>query len=198
MQIGDYILKNNYSWGSSSDRHDTMVIKMDDSSNIQWAISIGGTEREEVSSVIQKEDGNYIIGINTVSKYLQINCEGEQIPTNGGGWMGNYSSLLLEFNANGELVRNVLLDGENYIVIKRIYKKQNGDYLIGINTNSPEFEIEGKKVIDEENIIIEYERKEQDNPIVTQMLGIHNNKNTITTIARNNENGYIVGADIYR
>ena len=78
-----------YSYGGS----DGIVLKCNKNGRIEWEKTIGGSESDYISSVIETNDGNYVAGGSFVSRLIEI--DNKKITS----FNGNYSGMIFKINA---------------------------------------------------------------------------------------------------
>ena len=57
-----------YTWSKGAGKSDAWVIKLDSNGNMLWNKTFGGDENDEAHSIIQTEEGNFVIAGKTKSK----------------------------------------------------------------------------------------------------------------------------------
>lgn len=86
-----------YHFGTNTDNIDAWILKLDSSGNLQWSKCLGGSFNDQIQSVIQLSDGNYL-------------CAG-YTHSNDGDVSGNYDSTnqysdawLVKLNSTGGII----------------------------------------------------------------------------------------------
>ena len=82
IQVGEYTLTNNGS-------RDVIIIKYSSSGDVEWVKSVGGNDRDEVTSVTEAKDGSIIVGGYFASKNIEV--DGKTLTNNG-----NTDGMILE------------------------------------------------------------------------------------------------------
>ena len=111
---------------------DGMLIKYDLNGKIEWAQGIGGTKNEKINSVMETNDGCYIVGGNFDS--TSVNLGNEIILTNNGS--DNYTDgMLIKFKMtelpNPTVIKAQGIKGEGHSYVSSIDKASDGGYIVG-------------------------------------------------------------------
>jgi len=108
---------------------DIWVVKIDSTGDIEWENCYGGTGYESACSILQTEDGNYIISGTTDSNDLDV--------------LDNHGGLdiwLIKITMNGDLIWQKCFGGSGDDYASTLIKNQEG-YTIGGTTESEDGDI---------------------------------------------------------
>ena len=94
---------------------DVYVVKLDASGNVQWSKAIGGTENDRAYSIVQNEDGSYVVAGSTLSFGI-----------------GNYNIYVLKLDATGQLLWNETLRGAGGAVGTSLVHCNEGGYALAV------------------------------------------------------------------
>ena len=136
-QDGGYILGGYSESSESGDKTtksfglaDYWVLKLDAAGNIQWQKTIGGYGNDELISIIQTQDGGYLLAGNSDSPKSDLKSENS---------FGGKDYWIVKLDPKGEIIWDKPLGGEYTEEVKAIYETKDGFVLFG-QTNSPENE----------------------------------------------------------
>ena len=117
IQVGEYTLTN-------SGNYDGMIIKYNSKGEVEWARSVGGSDRDYIYSVVETSDGGYIVGGYFYSSSIQV---GEYTLTNS----GSYDGMLIKYSSTGEVewARSVGGTGNDYI--ESVFETSDGGVIAG-------------------------------------------------------------------
>ena len=171
---------------------DGFVIKYDENGNEIFADSIGGNGSDKINQIKATKDGGYFIIGNYTSSSITI----------GSFYMENYSnddSFLIKYDKKGEMEYLKSIGGDGYDYIKSIDENENELCLIAGSSNSNEIKLGNNKRIlnvgSYDGTILEFNKDEISNPVVTQIEGIAGRYGQqIYSMENTEDGGYIVGA----
>jgi len=106
---------------------DFWVIKLDNSGNIQWQNTIGGNKTDISYSMVQKNNGNFIIG-----GYSDSDNTGDKIEAN----IGANDYWIVELNNSGVILNQNTLGGIDDEILTSINLNSNGELLLAGASNS--------------------------------------------------------------
>ena len=115
---------------SNHGSYDFWLLKIDESGNIQWQKTYGGTGDDRAYSVIQTSDGGYAIGGSSTS--------------NDGDVVSNHSLMdfwIVKVNNTGVIQWNKNIGGNGNEQCNSIIQETNGDYIVTGFSNSGNREI---------------------------------------------------------
>lgn len=115
---------------SNHGSYDFWLLKIDESGNIQWQKTYGGTGDDRAYSVIQTSDGGYAIGGSSTS--------------NDGDVVSNHSLMdfwIVKVNNTGVIQWNKNIGGNGNDQCNSIIQEANGDYIVTGFSNSGNREI---------------------------------------------------------
>ena len=99
---------------------DMYLVKIDVNGNEEWFNTFGEAESESASSILQTNDGGYLLGGYTSSFRDD----------------GNYDYYLVKTDVNGNEEWSKTFGGEGYDIINSILQTNDGGYLLGGYTSS--------------------------------------------------------------
>ncbi len=187
IQVGDYTLTN-------SGKEDGMLIKYSREGDVEWARSVGGSNSEDIQSVVATSDGGYIAGGNFRSSSIQV---GDYILTNNSSSIGYSDGMIIKYSREGavEWVKSVGGNGVDYIY--SISSTDDGGYIAGGNFRSSSIQVgdyiltNNSSSIDyPDGMIIKYSR-EGDVEWAKSVGG--SDEDSIQSVARTSDGGIIAG-----
>ena len=107
--------------------NDAMLIKYDTEGKCEWGLSIGGTSREEIKSVIETEDGGYLVGGWFNSSSIDLG-NGKQISNHGSS---SNDGMLIKYNSQGICEWGLSIGGNSAENIYSVTQTKDGGYLVG-------------------------------------------------------------------
>ena len=110
-------LKNNGSY-------DGMVIKYGADGTAQWAKVLGGKYWDEITSVAETQDGDYIVGGYFGSSSITV--DEIELANNGSN-----DGMIIKYGADGEVKWAKAIGGSGDDSIKTVATMQNGGYIVG-------------------------------------------------------------------
>jgi type IX secretion system substrate protein len=126
-EFGNSIIKTadgGYAIGGQTDsygagNYDVYIIKLDSSGNLQWTKTIGGSDEDICTSIIQLADGSYILG----------------------GWTysfgaGNKDAYLIKFDDSGNLQWTQVIGGTGVDWVRDVTLTSDGGFAAGGYTSS--------------------------------------------------------------
>ena len=127
IQVGDYTLTNN---GES----DGIIIKYDESGEVQWVKAIGGSSYDYINSIASTSDGGAIVGGYFHSDEIQV---GEyKLISNG-----YHDGMIIKYNSRGEVEWTRNLGGDESDYINSIASTSDGGYIVVGYFNSKEIQV---------------------------------------------------------
>ncbi|MBK9732228.1 MAG: T9SS type A sorting domain-containing protein [Chitinophagaceae bacterium] len=133
---GGYILGGVSYSGISCDKtennvgnRDYWILKLDQSGNIQWQNSIGGSEPEWSCFVEPTFDGGYIVGGSSSS-----GVSGDK--TEAGLGFGDCDIWILKLDALGNILWQNTISGDNHDWLRDIHQTSDGGYILGAYSES--------------------------------------------------------------
>ncbi|MBK6641637.1 MAG: hypothetical protein IPG39_10555 [Bacteroidetes bacterium] len=125
-----YILGGNSDSNISGDKtesgfgnYDYWIVKVDSLFNIQWQNTIGGSDQDQLNSIIQSANGSYLFG-----GYSLSNISGDKTESNFGAY--DYWVVKTDTSGNNILWQNSLGGNENDQLFS-ITQSVTGDYMLG-------------------------------------------------------------------
>ncbi|MFI5171673.1 MAG: MopE-related protein [Chitinophagales bacterium] len=120
-----------------SGTNDYWIVKLDGSGNIEWQNTIGGTGRDDCTSIAQTPDGGYIVSGNSESP-----VSGDKTEPDLGGFYGDY--WVLKLNSTGGIVWQNTIGGNSDEQNSRILPTPDGGYILAGTSQSS---ISGDKTV---------------------------------------------------
>ena len=115
---------------ASNGAQDGWIIKLDNSGNLQWEKSIGGTSNDVFKSILQNIDGTYILTGFTYSNDQDVT-----------GNHGNADVWVVKIDASGNIVWQKCLGGSSEEFGSSLEKTIDGAYLISGHTQSKDGDV---------------------------------------------------------
>jgi len=104
----------------TANEFDGLIVKFDTEGNVIWNITIGEIDIENLFSVIQNNEGNYIaVGSSRVWNI------------NGGGQTKGW---IVKIDLNGNIIWSITTDDRPYDVFKSIVETTDGNYIVAGET----------------------------------------------------------------
>ncbi|MEP6711758.1 MAG: hypothetical protein ABJA37_05040 [Ferruginibacter sp.] len=108
--------------GANNGGVDCWVVKLDASGNIIWNKIFGGNDYDRLNQIQQTVDGGYIFAATTGSS-----ANGDITGTSNGG----FDCWVVKLDANGNIIWNVLLGGDQPDFANSIQQTSDGGYILG-------------------------------------------------------------------
>ena len=184
------ILTNKNSSGSFSDG---MVIKYNTLGEIEWAHAIGGDKDEEITSIVEANNGGYIVAGNFSSTKIYLD--------NGISFSNNQNTdgMIIKYSENGEAEWVKTINGTVIEEISSVATTSDGGYIVGGRFYSSDSidlgngnTLVGTKSYD--GMIIKY--NENGEAEWAHAIG-GDNFDEITSVIETKDKGYIVGGHFY-
>jgi len=111
--------------GGNNGDYDFWIVKLDKTGDLIWEGNFGKTFYESANSVLQVEDGSYVVAGNTISNEVDVNTNTvDQDP-----W-------ILKLDINGNLLWEKSYGGKELDSAQSIQQSDNGGYVIAGTTTS--------------------------------------------------------------
>ena len=120
LQIDNELLSN-------KGETDGLVIKYDNTGEVEWAKSIGGTRDDYINSVIETSDGGVLIGGYFKSNTVQIDNK----TLSNSSISGSYDGLIVKYNNAGEVEWTNNIGGSDNDEIRSVAESVDGGYIVG-------------------------------------------------------------------
>jgi hypothetical protein len=104
---------------------DYWVVKLDGSGNIEWQNTIGGNASDVLRSVIQTDDGGYLLGGDSDSGISGDKTEASQ---------GVNDYWVVKLDGSGDIEWQNTIGGSFYDILYSVIKTTDGGYLLGGNS----------------------------------------------------------------
>ena len=115
---------------------DMWIVKLNADGKVQWDKTLGGSDYDSLTDMIQTKDGGYLLGGDSFS-----NISGDKTQNNRG--IGDYWVLKLDVDRN--IVWQKTIGGSDYEYLTKVAQLNDGSYLIGGTSLS---NISGEKTVD--------------------------------------------------
>ncbi|MBK9729796.1 MAG: T9SS type A sorting domain-containing protein [Chitinophagaceae bacterium] len=112
---------------ASKGADDYWIVKLDDSGNIVWQNTIGGSVEDYLYSVVQTTDGGFLLGGLSYSDISGDKTEANQ---------GNSDYWIVKINESGAIIWQNTLGGSSYDGLASLIRVTNGGYLLGGSSSS--------------------------------------------------------------
>ena len=123
----DSVTIGNTSISATKGTYDGMTIKYDSNYNVEWAQTIGGTEREEISTITETTDGGIVVGGRFQSSNITV---GNYTLKNKSNTM--YSDgFIVKYNKDGGVVWANSIGGSNNDYVSSISSTPDNGILVG-------------------------------------------------------------------
>ncbi len=107
--------------------YDCWIIKIDSTGSIEWQKTIGGNQKEQLTSMIATEDGNYVFGAISDS-----NISGNKTQNS----KGLQDFWLIKIDSNGNMLWDKTIGGQGQEGFFNVYEDNNQNLYIGGTSNS--------------------------------------------------------------
>jgi len=112
-------------WGSSGFT-DYWIVKIDSLGNKQWDKTLGGNQEDQLTALVQADDGGYLVGGWSFS-----GIGGDKTQTNWDGTLNTTDYWVVKIDAAGSQIWDKRFGGNQTDRCYTIQKTNNGGYLIG-------------------------------------------------------------------
>ena len=112
---------------------DCWIVKLNNSGNIEWQKSLGGSGAEAASSIQQTSDGGYIIAGGSNSN------DGDVSGYHG----GIYDYWIVKLNSSGSIEWQKSLGGSGDEFAKSVEQTTDGGYIVAGQSNSDDGDVSG-------------------------------------------------------
>ena len=143
--IGGYFQSSSIDLGNGttltnhkSGYYDGMVIKYNAEGEVEWGTSIGGSNNDSITSVVETTEGGYLIGGEFNSSSIDLG-NGKQISNHGS--TSYLDGMVIKYNAEGEVEWGTSIGGSSNDSINSVVETTEGGYLIGGEFNSSSIEL---------------------------------------------------------
>ncbi len=127
---GGYILGGYSLSGKSGDKtqagfggNDYWVVKLDNLGNIQWNKTIGGNKDDGLYTLIETDDGGYLLGGNSKSGKSGVKTDTSRA--------GSYDYWIVKLNNSGKLLWDKTIGGFYYEKLTTVKQVADGGYVLG-------------------------------------------------------------------
>ena len=173
---------------------DGMIIKYDESGEVEWAEGIGGTSNDFINTVCETTDGGYIVGGYFESSSIDL---GNGISLRNKGSTNYSDGMLIKYNARGEVEWAEGIGGIYSDSINAIAETSDGGYIVGGDFESSSIDLgNGISLRNKgstnysDGMLIKYNARGE----VEWAEGIGgSNTDKITSVSETSDGGYIVG-----
>ncbi len=112
--------------------YDYWIVKLDDSGNIQWQRSLGGSDFDQANSIIHTSDGGYIVAGFSKSNDGDVS-----------GNHGNEDYWIVKLNSTGNIQWQKSLGGNNDDEANSIVQTSDGGYIVAGASKSNDGNVSG-------------------------------------------------------
>ena len=166
---------------------DMWIIKIDQSGNIMWQKTFGGSNFDLLQSMIKTPDGGYILAGSSDS-----NRSGDKSQNSRGG--GDY--WILKIDSLGTIVWQKTIGGDNGDYAKSIIATSDGNYIIGGDSFSNISEEKTEKTVNNSNDVWLLKLNNNGQILWQKDIGA-NDTETFSDIRMTSDNGFILGIMSY-
>ena len=168
--------------------YDGMVIKYSQDGEVEWAQGIGGANWDYINSVVECNDGGYIVGGNFNSTSIDLG-NGVNLTNKG-----NYDGMVIKYDAEGEVEWAKGIGGISSDSINSVAVTRDGGYIVGGSFESSSIDLGNGISLasksSEDGMLIKYSSKGE----VEWAKGIGGNGwDYIDSVVKCSDGGYIVG-----
>jgi len=110
---------------------DALIVKFDTEGNVIWDKTIGGSDTDSFSSIIEDNEGNYVAVGYTSSNNLDIND----------GNNGSSDALIVKIDTEGNVIWDKTIGGSSYDGLNSIIEDSEGNYVAVGHTSSNDLDI---------------------------------------------------------
>lgn len=114
---------------------DLWIIKLNAKGDIEWEQTIGGSQKDIISSIKPTADGGFIVAASSSSPEAR---EEEEFGLKHSPNYGNLDYWLIKLNAEGTIEWEQTYGGSYSDVLYEVWETRSGDYILGGTSNSPE------------------------------------------------------------
>jgi hypothetical protein len=115
---------------------DYWVVKLDSTGKKEWDRTIGGNQRDILTSLQQTNDGGYILG-----GYSDSGISGDKTQDRYGDYEDNLDCCIdywiVKLDANGNKQWDRTYGGDGYDLLRSLLQTSDGGYILGGDSNSP-------------------------------------------------------------
>ena len=109
--------------------NDIIILKYDKNGNMLWQKSLGGSDRDYLSNVIETEDGNFILFGNSISTDI------EGLPNKG-----TRDMIILKYDKNGNMLWQKSWGGNKSEVSNNVIETEDGNFILFGDSESTDIE----------------------------------------------------------
>ncbi len=203
IKVGEYTLDNSRT--QSYTTSDGMIIKyIQDEANegkykVEWATSVGGEDKDEITSVTETSDGGFVVGGYFDSSSIQV---GIYTLERKGTQSYIYDGMIIKYVPDEENEGKYKVEwamsvgGSDDDRITSIAETSDGGFVVGgrfyNSTQVRDYTLKSKGSYD--GMIIKYGKKELANPTnITAMSVGGSNNDEITSLTETSDGGFVVG-----
>ena len=106
---------------------DIWILKLNSTGGIVWQNTIGGTNEEQFSDVIETSDGGYLVAAESYSDIGGDKSENSQ---------GSFDNWLIKLDASGNIVWENTIGGNLFDYIANVVETSTGDFIVGGRSTS--------------------------------------------------------------
>ncbi len=103
---------------------DGLIVKGNSKGEVEWIRSIGGNESEQIKSIAETSDGDYIAVGNSSSDEIKV--ENEVVTNNG-----DYDGIIIKYSNKGDIKWAKNIGGSDYDYISSVVETNDGGCILG-------------------------------------------------------------------
>ena len=190
IQVGEYTLTNN---SSSIYRADGMIIKYSREGEVEWTKNIGGEGNEEITSVAETNDGDYIVVGNFYSYEIQLGDYTLEIAKQS----FNSDGMIIKYDRSGEVKWAGSVGGIDNEEITSVATTSDGGYIIGAYSKSNDIQARDYSITNYYDVAVMIIKYDFSNKVEWVKSaggeGSTHYNGRITSVDATSNGGYIVG-----
>lgn len=194
LDLGDGVVLNKI-----ADRYQTrygIIIKYNNKGEVQWADKTGSRDMAEINTMIETNDGGYLVGGYTNNNLVLSNGRVLGKIDNG------FGGILIKYDVAGNIQWGKTTTNQGSCQIKSIIEMDNGEYVVGgyyfNNTDNGRFDLGSGRILTSNQgsknvIMLRYKITEQQQVATfreAESIG-GTGKDSIQSIAKTQDGGYI-------
>jgi len=133
--VAGYSLSENGDISGNIGSYDYWIVKLNNTGDLVWEKNYGGTSLDFPTSVIQVEDGGYIVAGYTISDDVDVKENN-----------GDYDYWIVKLDRNGNLEWSKNYGGSENDFANSIQQTDNGEYIIAGSTLSLDIDVQGNSI----------------------------------------------------
>lgn len=145
--IVGYSTSNDTDFGPNKGGRDVLVAKIDNSINILWKKTFGGSQRDEAKRVVAQSNGDIIIGLTSNS------LDNDLAFTPNNVFQNNFEDniWLVKLNSNGDIQNKKIFGGTGRDILNDLIATRDGNLVVAGSTRSNNGDIQDRNRIPSNN-----------------------------------------------